>query len=83
MRLNLKEKLQPSDSDTQKFVFTLVGDRKCVPDINSDPYTRFIKRAVNDFDEAVAEMKQLADSLKQAGKFKQVPAYKVPSLTQK
>lgn len=81
MRLNLKEKLQPSDSSTQKFVFTLVGAKRCTPIINSDPYTRLVKRAVNDFDAAVAELKQLADSLKQAGKFEQAPSYVVPSVS--
>ncbi len=80
MRINLKEKLQPSDSDTQKFVFVLVGEKGCDTDINSDPYTRFMKRAVNDFNGAVAELKSLADSLKQAGKFKQTPASVVPSV---
>lgn len=80
MRINLKEKLQPSDNDTQKFVFALVGDKDCVTITNSDPYTRFMKRAVNDFDGAVAELKRLADSLKQAGKFKQAPAYVVPTV---
>jgi hypothetical protein len=39
-----------------------------------------MKRAVNDFKGAVAELKQLADSLKQAGKFKQVPANAVPAV---
>ena len=68
IRINLKEKLQPSDSDTQKFVFALVGDRGCDAIINSDPYTRFIKRAFTDFDGTVAELKRLGDSLKQAGR---------------
>jgi hypothetical protein len=80
MRLNLKEKLQPSDSITQKFVFALFGDKGCDTNINSDPYTRFMKRAVNDFNGAVAELKQLADSLKQAGKFTRVPANAVPAV---
>ncbi len=80
MRLNLKEKLQPSDSSTQKFVFALFGGKGCDTNINSDPYTRFMKRAVNDFNGAVAELKRLADSLKQAGKFRQAPAYVVPSV---
>jgi hypothetical protein len=83
MRINLKEKLQPSDSDTQKFVFALIGDKGCDTNINSDPYTRFMKRAVNDFSGAVDELKRLADSLKQAGKFEQAPTYVVPSVNSK
>jgi hypothetical protein len=79
MRLNLKEKLQPSDSDTQKFVFFLAGSKRCDTNVNTDPYTRFMKLAVNDFKGAVAELKQLADSLKQAGKFKQTQASVFPS----
>lgn len=68
IRINLKEKLQPSDSNTQKFVFALVGDRGCDDIINSDPYTRFIKRAFTDFNETVTEFKRLGDALKQAGR---------------
>jgi hypothetical protein len=48
--------------------------------VNSDPYTRFIKRAINDFEGTVAEFKRLADSLKQSGKSRQVSAYLVPPL---
>lgn len=75
IRINLIEKLQPSDSSTQKFVFGLVGARGCDAIINSDSYTRFIKRAVADFDGTVAEFKRLADSLRQAGKVRQAPAH--------
>jgi hypothetical protein len=68
IRINLKEKLQPSDSDTQKFVFALFGERGCDDILNSDTYTRFIKRAFTDFSGTVAELKRLGDSLKEAGR---------------
>lgn len=79
IQIHLQEKLAASGSDTQKFVFSLVGDKDCYV-VNSDPYTRFIKRAINDFEGTVVEFKRLADSLKQSGKSQQIPAYLVPPL---
>ena len=72
MQINLREKLPTSDTGDQKFVFLVFGDEKCgVGD--PDPYTKFLVRAVNDFDGAMAEFKQIAASLKQSGKIQQAP----------
>ena len=73
MEFHLKRKLAASESDTQKFVFALGGGEKCSV-TNSEPYTDFMKRAVKDFGGTVAEMKRLADSLKQAGRVISTPA---------
>lgn len=79
MEFHLKEKLEASDSKTQKFAFTLVGGGKCHVR-NSQPYSKFLKRAVKDFSGAVAEMNELADSLKQSGRSRKIQARMVPSL---
>jgi len=39
----------------------------------SGPYEKLLKRAMNDFSRAMSEFKQMADSLKQAGKIEQAP----------
>lgn len=73
MEFHFKQKLAASESDTQKFVFALGGSEKCSV-TNSEPYTDFMKRAVKDFGGTVAEMKRLAESLKQAGRVISTPA---------
>jgi len=77
IQINLKEKLPASDSREQKFVPFMTKDRKCQIK-NQKPYSQFLERTVNDFDGAVVEFKQLADSLKQSGKFQQAPAIMLP-----
>jgi len=69
LQINLKEKLQASDSREQKFGLPVFGYKKdkCYVE-EAGPYTKFLARAVNDFDGALAEFKKLAASLKQAGR---------------
>lgn len=76
MQIHLKEKPAALGTSTQKFVFYIVGDR--CHQINPGPYTDFLKRAVRDFDGAVTEFKQLADSLKQSGRMLQARTPLVP-----
>jgi hypothetical protein len=76
IKINLKEKLAASNSSEQKFVFFIVGER--CDYIYSDPYSKFIERAGNDFNGTVAEFKRLVDSLKQSGRSRKISAYLVP-----
>lgn len=69
IQINLKEKLLPSNSNGQKFVFHLISqDKRCTL---SDwmPYSKFIQSAVEDFAGTLAEFRRVAAELKQAGKF--------------
>lgn len=77
LQINLKERLVASDSREQKFVFLSPVDKKCRL---SDPsrFNKFLERAVNDFNSAMAEFKQVAASLKQAGKIQPAPIFVVP-----
>jgi len=68
VKIHLREKLQPSDSAEQKFIFSTLGRGDKCSLKNYRPYENFIKRAVNDFSGAMAEFKQLAASLQQSGK---------------
>lgn len=77
IQVNLKERLTASDSREQKFAVYLVRDKKCRVD-NQKPYSQFLERTLNDFDGAVAQFKQLAEALKQAGKIQQAPLFVVP-----
>ena len=77
IQINLKERLPASDSREQKFAVYLVQDKKCRVE-NQKPYSQLLERTLNDFDGAVAEFKQLAESLKQAGKTQQAPLFVVP-----
>ena len=79
VKINLKEKLQASNSNEQKFVFSIVGEKRCYVD-NSDPYSKFIERAGNDFNATVAEFKKVADALKQSGRSQQISEHMVPPL---
>lgn len=72
IRINLREKLPPSNSSEQKFVFFVFGAKECRVN-NPTPYNKFIERAVNDFGGAMAEFKQTAASLTQSGKVGQAP----------
>jgi hypothetical protein len=77
LQINLRERLPASDSREQKFVFLMPAVKKC---LLSDPsrFNKFLERAVNDFNTAMAEFKQLTASLKQAGKIQQGPVFVVP-----
>ena len=69
LQINLKEKLPASDSREQKFGLLMFGDKKAKCYVrDAGPYAEFLARTVNDFDGALAGFKQLAASLKQAGK---------------
>lgn len=61
----------------QKFIFFLMEEKGCF-EIDPDPYRKFIERAINDFSGTVVEFKQIAESLKQAGKIKPAPAVLLP-----
>lgn len=80
IQINLKERLPASNSREQKFVPFMIEDRKCTVD-NQKPYSKLLERTVNDFPGALTEFKQLADSLKQAGKTQQAPKFIVPPKT--
>jgi hypothetical protein len=75
VQVNLKERLAASDSREQKFVFLVHGERKrCYRELSeTGPYLKFVLRAIHDFDGAAAEFKQLAETLKQAGKVEPPP----------
>lgn len=77
IQINLKERLPASDSREQKFVFLVPAVKKC---FLSDPsrFNKFLERAVNDFRSAMAEFKEAAHSLKQAGKIQRGPVFVVP-----
>ena len=79
IQINLKERLAASDSREQKFVFLMTGDRNCQEYLEPEPYTKFLKRTINDFDGALAEFKQLTASLKQSGKIRQAQFALLPS----
>jgi hypothetical protein len=79
VKINLKEKLAASNSSEQKFVFSIVGDKRCYVE-NPDPYSKFIERAGSDFNGTLAEFKQVADALKQSGRSQQISEYMVPPL---
>jgi hypothetical protein len=72
LQFNLKERLPASDSREQKFIFFIIGDKKCEVRV-STPYKKFLERTVSDFDGATAEFRQIAASLKQSGKVEQAP----------
>jgi hypothetical protein len=77
IQINLKERLAASNSREQKFVPFMIKDRKCTVD-NQKPYSKLLERTVNDYAGAVAEFKQLTESLKQANKIQQAPKFIVP-----
>lgn len=77
IQINLREKLPASDSREQKFTPFMIKDRKCQVD-NQKPYSKLLERTVNDFNGAMAEFKQTAASLKQAGRIQQAPAFVLP-----
>ena len=77
IQVNLKERLAASDSREQKFAVYLVQDKKCRVD-NQKPYSQLLERTLNDFPGAVAEFKQSAESLKQAGRIQQAPQFVLP-----
>jgi len=62
IKINLREKLTPANSTEQQFVFFVFGDKQCHVN-NPTPYNKFLEHALNDFDGAMAEFKQLAASL--------------------
>jgi hypothetical protein len=70
IQINLKERLQPSNSREQKLSFLTWQNSKC-SDFNLTRSTEFIEHVVNDFPTALAEFKQLATTLKDAGKVQQ------------
>jgi hypothetical protein len=72
LQLNLRERLPASESREQKFALPIFGDKRCYV-YESEPYAKFLKRAVNDFNGAMAEFKQIVAALKESGKIEQVP----------
>ena len=70
IQINLKERLAPSNSREQKFSFLLWQSSKC-KDFNLSRTTEYIERVINDFASTLAEFKQLATDLKEAGKVQQ------------
>jgi tetratricopeptide (TPR) repeat protein len=71
IQMNLKERLQPSNSREQKFAFLMNGYRcQGVPG-DPDPFVQFLKRTIKDFDGALAEFNQLTSSLMRSGKIQQ------------
>ena len=72
VKIKLREKLQPSNSTEQKFVFFVFGEKQCQVN-NPTPYNKFLERAVNDFGGAMAEFKQTAASLAQSGRVGEAP----------
>lgn len=79
VQINLQERLPASDSREQKFVPFMIKDRKCTV-ANQKPYSKLLERTVNDFAGAMTEFKQLAESLKQAGKIQLAPKFIVPPM---
>ena len=57
----------------------MTGDRNCQEYLDPDPFTKFLKRTINDFDGALAEFRQLTASLKQSGKIRQAQVALLPS----
>lgn len=79
LQINLKERLTASNSREQKFVFLIPKGRDCHRYVSKpDPFYKFLKRAVNDFDGAMAEFKRIAASLKQYGRVEQAPVSLLP-----
>lgn len=77
IQVNFKQSPSASDTGDQKFAFLVLGDEKCgVGD--PEPYTKLLARAVKDFGGALAEFKQVAASLKQAGRVERAPAGAAP-----
>lgn len=78
LQINLKERLTASDSREQKFAFLVTQEKKC--DLR-DPsrFNKFVERAVNDFTGTMAEFKQIAAALKDAGKIQQEAAFAPPT----
>lgn len=72
IKIHLKERLAASNSREQKFAFLMTGDIKCQQDLSPEPFTKFLKRTINDFDGAMAEFKQTTASLKQSGKIREI-----------
>ena len=70
IQINLNERLQPSNSREQKLSFLSWMNSKC-KDYNIYRVTEFIEQVVNDFPNKLAEFKQLASTLKEAGKIQQ------------
>ena len=70
IQINLSERHQPSNSREQKLSFLSWQNSKC-KEFNIYPVTEFVEHVVNDFPAALAEFKQLATSLKEAGKVQQ------------
>jgi tetratricopeptide (TPR) repeat protein len=54
-----------------------MGDGSCQQ--NSSQFNKFLERAINDFTSAMAEFKQIATSLKQAGKIQKVAIFVPPT----
>ncbi|HEY0729224.1 MAG TPA: hypothetical protein VGD38_14190, partial [Pyrinomonadaceae bacterium] len=79
IQINLKERLVASNSREQKFVFLMTGDSNCQEFLEPEPFTKFIKRTITDFNGALAEFKQLTASLKQSGKIAQTHMAFLPS----
>ena len=79
IQINLKERLVASNSREQKFVFLMTGDSNCQEFLEPEPFTKFLKRTLTDFNGALAEFKQLTASLKQSGKIRQTNAALLPS----
>ena len=70
VQINLTEKLVASNSREQKFVFLMQGVPTCRNYVKSPkPITKFLTLAINDFDAAMREFKQLAASFHQSGRF--------------
>jgi tetratricopeptide (TPR) repeat protein len=70
VQINLTERLAVSNSRQQKFAFLMQGIPTCNRYVkNPKPYTNFLMRAINDFNGALSEFKQLTASLHQSGKF--------------
>lgn len=69
LQINLKERLAPSNSRQQKFAYLYPNVGDCHQYVtNPDPYHKLVKRAVNDFNGAMAEFKKITESLKQSGR---------------
>ena len=70
VQINLTEKLAASNSREQKLVFIMQGVPTCRNYVKSPkPITKFITLAINDFDAAMREFKQLAALFYQSGRF--------------
>ena len=70
IQINLNERLQSSNSREQKLAFITSANSKC-KEVNQYRFTEFIEKVINDFPNMLAEFKQLATTLKEAGKVQQ------------